>query len=62
VEMSYNLIIDGTLFSADEELYMKLKPGDKIYFHVGPKSNSILYYTIDSDERYYVPSSLERIK
>jgi hypothetical protein len=61
VEMSYNLVIDGTAYSADEGLYMKLKPGDKIHFHVGPNSNSILYYTIDSDERYYVPSALKRI-
>jgi hypothetical protein len=61
VEMSYNLVIDGEAYSADEGLYMKLKPGDKIHFHVGPNSNSILYYTIDSDQRYYVPSALKRI-
>lgn len=61
VEMSYNLIIDGTTYSADEGLYMKLKPGDKIHFHVGPNSNSVLYYTIDSDDKFYVPPALRRV-
>jgi hypothetical protein len=62
VIMSYNMLVDGMLFSADEELYMKLRVGDPIYFHVAPHSGSTLYYTIEADNRYYLPASLKRLK
>lgn len=62
ITMSYNLLIDGTVYSAHEDLYMKIKEGDTIYFHVAPHSGSVLYYTIEADDKYYLPSALKRIK
>jgi hypothetical protein len=59
--MSYLLKIDGDDYSASEELYMKVRPGDTIDFHVAPNSGVVLYYKVASDDKYFPPAALARV-
>jgi len=60
VIMSYDMLIDGEAYSASEELYMKVREGDTIYFHVAPYSGLVLYSTIDGNTAHYPPPALKK--
>jgi hypothetical protein len=56
--MSYLMKIDGEDYSASEELYMKVRPGDTINSHVAPNSGLTLYHTIGPDDTRFPASAL----
>jgi hypothetical protein len=48
VDMDFILTLSGKRFRADEDLYMKLRPGDLLEAHITPNACHVLYYKIVS--------------